>query len=221
MLDPVELSWEHESERRGDTMGFLVAILAYLGGSIPVGLLVSRLVKGIDIRKHGSGNIGAANVLRTIGPAGAAIVFILDATKGYVPILLGRQLGLDPLTLAGIGLAAVLGHNFSVFLKFHGGKGVATSFGIALALAPLAAIVALAVWLLAVLVTGYASVGSMLALAAIGPAVYAFGAGPAAAGLGAVLFALTVYQHRGNVKRLAQGKELRLLRKTAPPGGRG
>lgn len=202
-------------------MGFLVASLAYLGGSIPVGLLVSRLVKGIDIRKHGSGNIGAANVLRTIGPAGAVVVFILDATKGYVPILLGRNLGLDPLTLAGIGLAAVLGHNFSVFLKFHGGKGVATSFGIALALAPLAAVVALAVWILAVLVTGYASVGSMLALAAIGPAAYALGAGPATVGLGAVLFALTVYQHRGNVKRLAQGKELRLLRKTTPPGSRG
>ncbi len=187
---------------------FLVAVLAYVGGSIPMGLLVSRWAKGVDIRKHGSGNIGATNVLRTIGARWAVVVFLFDAAKGVLPVLLGRHLGLTPAMLALVAFLAVAGHNWSCFLRLKGGKGVATSLGVLLALAPgVAAAVAL-IWVFVVAVTGYASLGSMLALGTAGPILQLTAAPAALVWLGVVLFLMTVYQHRANIKRLIQGKEL-------------
>ncbi len=190
---------------------FLVALLAYFLGSVPVGLLVSRWAKGIDIREHGSGNIGTTNVLRTIGIGWAALVFALDAAKGALPILLGRGLGLGPGGLAMAAFLAVAGHNWSIFLRFRGGKGVATTLGALAALAPLAAVGAAMVWIFVVLASGYASLGSMTGLAATGPLLALLGTPREYVWLGLALAAVAVYQHRANIGRLLQGKELRIL----------
>jgi glycerol-3-phosphate acyltransferase PlsY len=190
---------------------FLVALLAYFLGSVPVGLLVSRWAKGIDIREHGSGNIGTTNVLRTIGIGWAALVFALDAAKGALPILFGRSLGLGPGGLAVAAFLAVAGHNWSIFLRFRGGKGVATTLGALAALAPLAAVGAAMVWVFVVLVSGYASLGSMTGLAATGPLLALLGTPREFVWLGLALAAVAVYQHRANIGRLLQGKELRIL----------
>jgi glycerol-3-phosphate acyltransferase PlsY len=197
--------------------GVLVA-LAYLGGAIPVGLLVGRLVKKVDIRRYGSGNIGTTNVLRTLGPAWAAVVFALDAAKGFLPVLVGRHLGLPVGTLALAAALAVAGHNWSVFLRFQGGKGVATSLGALLALAPLVALGAAGVWILVVLVSGYASLGSMLGLTAAALLLYLLGQPPAVVALGVALAAAAIWQHRANIRRLLQGKELRFTQKIAVEG---
>lgn len=201
-------------------LSFLVAVLAYVGGSVPMGLLVGRWAKGMDIRQHGSGNIGATNVLRTIGIGWAALVFLFDAAKGAVPVLLGRHFGCDPVTLALVALLAVAGHNWSLFLRFRGGKGVATSLGALLALAPGVAVGVALIWVFLVAVTGYASVGSMLGLASSGPILQLVAAPAPLVWLGVALFTLTVYQHRANIKRLTQGKELPMFgrRGASAPG---
>lgn len=190
---------------------FLLALLAYFLGSVPVGLLVSRWAKGIDIREHGSGNIGTTNVLRTIGIGWAALVFAIDAAKGALPVLFGQSLGVSPGGLAVAAFLAVAGHNWSIFLRFRGGKGVATTLGALAALAPLAAVGAAMVWVFVVLVSGYASLGSMTGLAATGPLLALLGTPREFVWLGLALAAVAVYQHRANIGRLVQGKELRIL----------
>ncbi len=194
----------------------LVALLAYIGGSVPIGLLVGRWAKGMDIRQHGSGNIGAANVLRTVGAGWAGLVFLFDAAKGAGPVMLGRYFGLGPVTLALVALLAVVGHNWSLFLGFRGGKGVATSLGVLLALAPGVAVGVAFIWVFLVGVTGYASVGSMLGLASSGPILESMAAPTPLVWLGVALFILTLYQHRGNIKRLLQGKELPIFGRRGP-----
>lgn len=203
-------------------LGFLVAVLAYLGGSIPMGYLVGRWAKGVDVRRHGSGNIGATNVLRTLGAGWAILVFAFDAAKGAAPIVLAQRLGLGPLLLAVVALSAVAGHNWSVFLRFRGGKGVATSLGVLLALAPWSAIAVAVIWVFIVAVTGFASVGSLVGLAASGPILGLLAAPWPLIALGGVLFVLGAYQHRGNIKRLLQGKELPIFgpRRNASTEGR-
>src|SRR5438445_2958523 len=115
-------------------MPLAVIVLSYLIGAIPTGLLVVRLLAGEDIRRHGSGNIGTVNVLRVAGPGTAAVVLAVDILKGIVPVLLALRLGFAPWTVVLCGLAAIMGHNWSVFLGFQGGKGIATSFGVLVAL---------------------------------------------------------------------------------------
>jgi len=189
----------------------LLAAGAYLGGAVPMGLLVGRWARGVDIRRHGSGNIGATNVLRTIGAAWAVPVLLFDLGKGLAPVAVGGALGFSPAALALVALCAVAGHNWSVFLGFRGGKGVATSLGVLLGLAPGAAVGVAFVWVFTVLVTGYASVASLLGLAAAGPLLQLLAAPPPFVALGAVLFGLAVWQHRDNLKRLFQGRELPIL----------
>src|SRR5215471_14393767 len=115
-------------------MPLAVVIVSYLIGAIPTGLIVVRLLSGEDIRRHGSGNIGTVNVLRVAGPATAIVVLAVDIVKGLVPVLLATRAGAPPWVVALGGLAAIAGHNWSVFLRFQGGKGVATSFGVLLGL---------------------------------------------------------------------------------------
>ena len=197
-------------------MEYLLGLVAYLGGSAPIGLIIGRLVLKVDIRQYGSGNIGAANALRVLGPRWAALVFALDAAKGLVPLLVGRHLGLDPVVLAVIGVLAVVGHNWSVFLGFRGGKGVATSLGVLLATAPVAALGAVLVWVGVVAVSGYASLGSMLGLASSALFLYLLRSPVEYVALALVLAALAVWQHRENIKRLLSGKELKFNHKVAP-----
>jgi glycerol-3-phosphate acyltransferase PlsY len=193
-------------------------LAAYLGGSAPIGLIVGRAVLKVDIRQYGSGNIGATNVLRVLGAWWAALVFALDAAKGLIPVLVGRHLGVDATALAVVALLAVAGHNWSIFLRFRGGKGVATSLGALLALSPPTTAGVVLVWVLVVLISGYASLGSMLGLASSGLFLYLTGAPPQFVALGVVLAAVAAWQHRANIKRLLEGKELKFNHKVAPKG---
>lgn len=184
-------------------------IIAYLLGSIPFGYLVGQL-KGRDIRRFGSGNIGTANALRVLGLPAALAVFLGDVLKGLVAVLVGRWLSGSAVTAVLCGLAAVCGHNWSLFLGFRGGKGVATSFGAVLGLSPLLALVLIPVWAVAVAVTRYSSLGSLLAaaLAPVGALVLRQGWHVAVFALLAA--ALIIWRHKANIKRLLAGTELRL-----------
>lgn len=185
--------------------GALVIACAFVAGAVPFGVLVSRTFYGRDIRTAGSGNIGAANALRTLGRRGAAVVLLLDLLKGLAPTLAGHALGGDPLA-AFAGLAAVCGHCFSPFLGFRGGKGVATGYGVAWALAWPAGVAFTIVWLAAAIAFGYASLASLLACAVV-PLVLWFVIGTPGLVYGLCAFAVILVMHRANVVRLARGEE--------------
>jgi glycerol-3-phosphate acyltransferase PlsY len=191
-------------------MPLAVIILSYLIGAIPTGLLVVRLLAGEDIRRHGSGNIGTVNVLRVAGPGTAAVVLAVDILKGIVPVLLAVRLGFAPWTVVLCGLAAIMGHNWSVFLGFQGGKGIATSFGVLLGLSWQAAAVAAAVWLIAVALTRYASLGSLLAVVSVPITLWRLHQPDAYMYLGVVVALLAIYRHRANIQRLVTGTELHI-----------
>lgn len=180
---------------------------ALVAGSFPSGVVLGRLMTGRDVRDFGSGNTGAANAARVGGFKVGAGVAILDVLKGVLPVLLGRMLGLGPPELAIVALAAVLGHDFSIFLRFHGGKGVATTLGVALALAPVGTIVAALLWLIVLLRSRYSSLASLTALAVL-PLTMGFTGGPPAyVTLGSGLFVLAAVKHGGNITRLLRGTE--------------
>jgi len=184
-------------------------LLAYLFGSVPAGVVIARLY-GVNIREVGSGNIGATNVLRALGWGPALVVFAFDMFKGGLAVLIARALGVDGWLLGGVALAAVLGHNFSVFLGFKGGKGVATSFGTVLFLDPEVALFGLVVALVVIALTRYVSAGSLTGTSA-GLVYAAFvGRPPWELTALALLVALVFWTHRENVVRLQQGKERRL-----------
>jgi glycerol-3-phosphate acyltransferase PlsY len=191
-------------------MPLAVIILGYLVGAIPTGLLVVRLLAGEDIRRHGSGNIGTVNVLRVAGPGTAAVVLVVDILKGIVPVVLALRLGLAPWTVVLCGLAAIVGHNWSVFLGFQGGKGIATSFGVLLGLSWQAAAVAAAVWLITVALTRYASLGSLLAVVSVPITLWRLHQPDAYMYLGVVVALLAIYRHRANIQRLVTGTELHI-----------
>jgi glycerol-3-phosphate acyltransferase PlsY len=186
----------------------LVFLLSYLAGSIPFGLLVTRALGLGDVRKIGSGNIGATNVLRTGNKAAAAATLILDAAKGAVPVLLARAY-LDEPAAQIAGLGAFLGHLFPVWLKFQGGKGVATFLGVVLALAWPVGLIACATWLLVAATARISSLSALVA-AAMTP-VWLWVLGPReAAWLGAVLAALVLIRHHANIRRMIAGTEPRI-----------
>lgn len=179
---------------------------AFLIGSIPFGYVVGRIFYRRDIRTQGSGNIGAMNALRTLGKGGAIAVLLLDALKGFLPAWWALA-AFGPNLAAPVAAAAVVGHCFSPWLRFRGGKGVATSFGALFALCWPAGLVAVAGWLAGAAATRYSSVGSMLgsvlAAAALWPVTHS-----AAATLYGVFAALLVlYTHRDNIRRLRSGTE--------------
>jgi acyl phosphate:glycerol-3-phosphate acyltransferase len=188
--------------------------IAYLIGSVPFGLILTRLAGAGDVRNIGSGNIGATNVLRT-GRKGLAIAtLILDLLKGALPVwLASRYLGPDMAVVAGLG--AVLGHCFPVWLKFRGGKGVATAGGVVIALTPTVAALAIGVFLLVVLATRYVSLGSILGALAAAPAAYVIGYVQAAE-LYLLLALIILAKHAANLRRLAQGNEARLELRRSP-----
>lgn len=186
-------------------------VFAYLMGSIPTAVLYGRLVHGVDIRKHGSGNAGATNSLRVLGKKAGITVLIIDMLKGIIPILVCRYFfSDDPETLIIIGFASVIGHLLPVFAGFKGGKGVATSFGVILALYPLAALVCLIVFILLVYLTKYVSLSSMAG--SLSFLVFSLIALPELRFfqlMCLVLFLLLVFTHRENIKRLLKGTENR------------
>jgi glycerol-3-phosphate acyltransferase PlsY len=224
---------------------WLCPLIAFLLGSIPFGLFIARM-KGIDIRQHGSGNIGATNVLRVVGKKHGIICLLLDALKGFIPTLLAitliRFVGQDTkFTFHGLldhgylfpaadqwkaqtlqvitGLLSILGHNYSPWVGFKGGKGIATSAGVLIALAPAAVVLLIFVWVITFRVSRYVSVASIVA-AALLPLIIIYGSwyhGKIAAGtwnkplfvFSVVIGALAIWKHRANIQRLKNGTENR------------
>lgn len=179
---------------------------AYLLGSIPTGLLLGKLY-GIDVRKEGSGNIGATNLYRTVGRKVGIMTLVGDCLKGLLPVVLAWKLGLLEPMQAWIGLAAFCGHVFSVFLLFKGGKGVATALGVFLALAPLAVLGALAVFVLLVAIWRYISLGS-IAAAAVMPLIIWFMPHTQQLLIAtALIAAVVIIKHHTNISRLIAGTE--------------
>lgn len=200
-------------------MGFLVTFIAILFGSFPTGIVVGRWVTGRDIRKVGSGNFGAANVVRAAGWKAGVAVAAIDIVKGILPVLLGRAVGLTPAWLAVVALAAVLGHDFSLFLRLKGGKGVATTLGVCLALAPAPTAVAVVIWVAVFALSRFTSLASLLALAALPAAMALSGQPRAYVVLGVILLAVGAIKHWENIIRLAQGKEKGFGKPHAVDGG--
>ncbi len=232
-------------------LSFLLAVaIGYLLGSIPFGYLVAR-AHGIDIREHGSGNIGATNVLRVLGKKPGILVFFCDAFKGWLAVFAGVRavgfllrsqavgdarppaavFGMDPawnvasLIAIAAALACILGHNFPVWLKFRGGKGIATTTGVLLGLMPLAVAVAGVIWAAAFFTLRYVSVASLLAAATLPVTVlWLWRSGRADAALlifSLIAAALAFWRHRSNIQRLLAGTEPRFVKKppqaAAPP----
>jgi len=186
----------------------LLAVAAFLIGSIPFGYLIGVAFFRTDIRRAGSGNIGAMNALRTIGKAGGAAVLVLDAFKGYFPPHITWHAGEVPdYAIALVAACAVLGHCFSPWLGWKGGKGVATSFGAIFALSWPAGLVAIGGWALGAVTTRYSSVGSMLGSVLAAIAIYFFTRNPWFTAYGVFAAAFILYTHRENIARLLAGRE--------------
>ena len=192
-------------------LGPVLVVAGYLAGSIPFGLVMGWLLLGVDVREVGSGNIGATNAARAGGRKLGALVLVLDALKAILPIVVARQLlGGGPhgdLWVMGVAVAAFAGHLFPVWLRFKGGKGVATGLGIFLVLAPWAALAGLATWVGVYLATRISSVGSLAgSLVCVLAGFYLLGPTPIAWGCAAV-GALIWWRHRENIGRLVRGEE--------------
>ena len=190
-----------------------VPLAAYLLGSVPFGLLLAQLFAGTDVRKSGSGNIGATNVARVVGPLAGVVTLIFDVAKGAGAVLLAEKLlNGSAVWMTAAAVAALLGHCFPVWLKFKGGKGVATAAGAFLVLSPLACLAAAILFVLVVVFWRYVSLGSISAAAALPLLLYLLWAPGHAPPPGVTLGALAatlliIYKHRGNFERLLQGTE--------------
>ena len=198
----------------------LAFISSYLLGGIPFGFIVAK-AKGINIREVGSGNIGATNVFRAVGKKEGIFVFLMDFLKGLIPVLFWKHYGMYPGLVSAIG--AILGHTLTPYLKFRGGKGIATGFGSFLGLFPAAILSSFGVWVLFLLISGIVSVGSIMAAITF-PLFYSIYAFKSSGNVDPVILVFTgiisiyiIYKHRGNIKRLFRGEEPRILYKKKPP----
>jgi acyl phosphate:glycerol-3-phosphate acyltransferase len=193
----------------------LLVLAAYLIGAFPTSFVIARLVRGLDLREHGSGNLGATNAFRILGWRAATPIFIIDIAKGFVPAFYfprvdGREAAFWALVY---GAAAIIGHVFSIYVRFKGGKGVATGAGVFLALSPVAVLVGLGIWTLLVALTGYVSLASIAAAAALPVLVAVTGAAREVLLLSVLLSVFVIYAHRANIRRLLRGEEHRFGRR--------
>ncbi|MFQ6040443.1 MAG: glycerol-3-phosphate 1-O-acyltransferase PlsY [Candidatus Poribacteria bacterium] len=195
-------------------------LLSYLVGAIPFGYIIGRLWKGIDIREYGSGNIGFTNVLRAIGTVPGFIVMLLDIGKGVAAVAGIAKLGAANLTILPVlcGVASIIGHNWTIYLNFKGGKGIDTTIGVFIALEPIATVISLVVWVIAVAITRYVSLGSILFVICLPIAIWAINlvgtqniTAILAAAIVATVFA--IYKHRSNIARLLNGTERKIGQK--------
>ncbi len=193
-----------------EVAAFVAMLLAaYLVGSIPFGVLVGKLFYHVDVREHGSGNVGTTNVFRVLGKKAGVVVLVCDMLKGFVPAFIAASF-FNPWLAIFIAAAPVVGHMYSVFLKGRGGKGVATGAGVVLALVPLAFGIILVVWVLLILTTRYVSLASLVATLLVPVFVFAFG-DPLPYEIAAVLVTVVIFwAHRGNIRRLIAGNENRV-----------
>lgn len=190
----------------------VLCLFSYLLGSIPFGILVGRLC-GTDLRKAGSGNIGAANAVRTLGFLPGFVVLLGDMSKSILALGIAKRIlgvSADPRSLAIIGACAILGHNASCFLKLRGGKGVASTLGVFLFLSWKATLCAFGVWIFVVAFTQVASLGSLLATFLLPFFMMIFKEPPPYVIFGGAAFIFIVYKHRGNIRRLLRGEEKKL-----------
>ena len=186
----------------------LLAVFAFFCGAVPFGFIAGRR-KGIDLREHGSKNIGATNTLRVLGKTAGITVLLLDAAKGLISVLLAKYLfPADPLIVVGIGLASVLGHIYSPFVRFQGGKGVATTLGVLIGLNPIIAAISFAVFFATVWLTKYVSLGSILGAATQAVLFWVFPHdGYSLPIFGTLVAVFVIARHRANIGRLRAGTE--------------
>jgi len=194
---------------------WLMVLFGYLLGSVPFGILVGRMFYGVDPRTVGSGNIGTANSMRAFGRTGAVLVLLGDAIKGALPTFIAVHYMEAAWMAALVGLATVVGHNWSVFLRFRGGKGVATTLGVVIVLSFPAAVAFGAVWLATAGLTRYASLASILASAAVPVTMFLLHDPMSYVYYGIVALALVVWRHESNIRRLFAGTELKIGTKKA------
>ena len=203
----------------------LTVLLGYLLGSIPTGFLVGK-ARGIDIRTIGSGNIGATNVFRTFGVVAGILVMAADVLKGFLAVAVVSRLVWHVFGGAGdanarealqitAGLAAILGHNFTCWLHFKGGKGIATSAGVLVALVPYALLIILGVWILVLGLTRFVSLASICASFTLPFATWLTGGTPTMIAITGGMAGLAIYKHKSNIQRLLKGTETRLGKKSA------
>jgi glycerol-3-phosphate acyltransferase PlsY len=184
---------------------------AYLFGAIPFGLLFGKALGGVDVRAMGSGNIGATNVLRAAGKKAAILTLVADCLKGLFPVLLAATLFSGELISVLSGVAAILGHNFPVYLRFKGGKGVATSFGVVLAVAPGIGLVCLIAWAATAVFWKYSSLSALIAFTLYPLVTFAVHEESKLQGfLSLFVFGMIYYRHRENIKRLIAGTESKI-----------
>ncbi|MGH7827099.1 MAG: glycerol-3-phosphate 1-O-acyltransferase PlsY [Candidatus Binatia bacterium] len=184
----------------------LLIIFAYFLGSVPAGYLLGYFA-GVDVRKAGSGNVGATNVARVLGKRQGIWTLLADSAKGFIPAVLAVHLELDQAGTALVGVAAFLGHLYPVFLKFKGGKGVATAFGVVLGLAPLATVCLIALFCVVILTTRIVSLSSIIGAAAAPFVLWLFDHPPAMIIMSALLAVMIILRHRSNIARLFAGTE--------------
>jgi glycerol-3-phosphate acyltransferase PlsY len=187
----------------------LLIILAFLSGSIPVGVIIAK-AKGVDLKKVGSGNIGATNVLRSLGRWPAALTLLGDMLKGTAAVALGRYFGVGTFYEGLIGLFAIFGHNFSLFLGFRGGKGVATSLGVLIIYSPQTALITFIIWLVVVLSTKYSSLGALVSFGLLPLSIFLVDKNTGKLLIAFLIAILIVICHKDNIQRLIKGKERKI-----------
>lgn len=187
----------------------LLIIFAYLIGSIPFGVIFAK-ARGVDLRKAGSGNIGATNALRAAGKLPAALTLLGDLLKGTAAVALGKAFGLGAIGQGLVGLGAVAGHDFSIFLGLKGGKGVATSLGVLLIYSPLAGILTVIIWLMAAFATRYSSLGAIVSFAFLPVAILLVDFSPEKTAVAVAMSMLLIWRHSDNIRRLRAGSERRI-----------
>jgi acyl phosphate:glycerol-3-phosphate acyltransferase len=197
----------------------VLMVVAYLLGSVPFGVVVARARGGMDLRRVGSGNIGATNVLRALGKSAAALTLLGDIGKGALAVGLGRWIGISPTGLALIGLAAVAGHLCPVFAGFRGGKGVATTLGVVLAAMPAVGGLLLLIWLAVAALWRYSSLAALTAAAALPVLAWWLDGRAPMLVLSVTLFLILLVRHRENIARLWQGTEGRIGQKVRKSNG--
>lgn len=186
----------------------LLPVIAYILGSVPFGLLISRHQAGIDILQAGSGNIGATNVARVLGIRYGIATLALDCVKGFLPVYLALILFSEDIIIAVLtGISALLGHMFSLFLRLRGGKGIATGLGVFLALSPVNALISMVLFIITVLIWDFISLGSIVASLAMPLILCIFGESPLLIAGSSLMSLLICLKHGGNIKRLLAGKE--------------
>jgi glycerol-3-phosphate acyltransferase PlsY len=191
----------------------LILAASYLLGSIPFGLLVAKWWAKVDVREHGSGNIGMTNVLRTAGYFCAFLTLVGDMGKGVAAVLIGRHFGGDHTFTLIAGILAVVGHNWPIFLRFKGGKGVATIAGVLVAFQPLVAAVLVVIWLAVLIFSRYISLASIVVAVCLPLALFIFKASSIEIVLATIVAGVTIFRHRSNIDRLRKGTEFRFGQK--------